>query len=213
MACNHSGPHSGASHYLREAAQVRLAVLCDRCGAERADLGTIDYRPNARRLVGHLAELTARELALDERQIARVRLAALVCDVGRNQIPPEILNKRGPLSDEEWRQIRRQPELGAALLSDTSFDDIRAWVLCHRERPDGRGYPRGLKLEQIPVEARILAVVDAYVAMTNDRPHRVARAVNEAKQELLRYAGTQFDRAVVESFLRASSHSRPRLAA
>jgi HD-GYP domain-containing protein (c-di-GMP phosphodiesterase class II) len=210
MACDHSAPHSGALRYLRDTAQVRLAVLCDHCGAERAQLGSIDYRPNARRVVGQLAELTARSLGLNEHQIARVRLAALVCDVGRGQIPSEILNKRGRLTDVEWRQIRRQPELGAALLSDASFDDIRTWILCQRERPDGGGYPRGLSLEQIPLEARILAVGDAYVAMINERPHRPPRRPEAAERELLRCAGSQFDAEVVDAFIDACVRSRPR---
>src|ERR1700716_2648923 len=98
MECDHLAPHSGAARYLRETSQLRLSLVCDQCGAERAEFGRIDYRPNGRRLIGQLAELTARELSLDDAQIERVRLAALVSDVGREQIPPEILNKRGPLT-------------------------------------------------------------------------------------------------------------------
>jgi HD-GYP domain-containing protein (c-di-GMP phosphodiesterase class II) len=204
MDCDHSGPHSGASRYLRETAELQLALVCEACGAESVELGRIDYRPNARRRVGQLAELTAGELGLSEREIARVRLAALVCDVGRKQIPAELLNERGPLTDEQWSEIRRQPELGAALLSDASFDDIREWVLSYRERPDGHGYPRGLIGDEIPLEARILAVTDAYVAMTSDRSHRRARSARDAARELSRCAGTQFDAAVVEAFLRVA---------
>jgi len=169
----------------------------------------MNYRPDARRRhIGQLAEVTAIELGLDERQVARVRLAALVSDVGREQIPPEILAKRGPLSDEEWVHVRRQPELGAALLSDASFDDIRDWVLCRRERPDGLGYPRGLTGDEIPLEARVLSVLEAYVAMTNDRPHRSARTAEDAERELHACAGSQFDAAVVAAFLRAAARRR-----
>ena len=145
--------------------------------------------------------MTGRELGLSEPTIARVRLAALLCDVGRDQIPREILNKQGPLDDQEWAQIRRQPELGAALLSDVSFDDIREWIRCHHERPDGRGYPRGLVGDQIPLEARIVAVIDAYTAMTSDRPYRAARNHEDACGELRRCAGSQFDAGVVQAFL------------
>jgi HD-GYP domain-containing protein (c-di-GMP phosphodiesterase class II) len=211
MVCDHSAPHSGASRYLRDTAQLRLVLVCDRCGAERVELGRTDYRPDGHRLVGHLAELTARELRLTEAQIARVRLAALICDVGRDQIPPEILNKRGRLTRKEWAEVRRQPELGAALLSDTSFDDIRAWILSRRERTDGRGYPRGLSGEQIPLEARILTVADAYVAMTSERPHRPARDHHDSTRELLGSAGTQFDATVVHAFVRGSLRSDPHL--
>jgi HD-GYP domain-containing protein (c-di-GMP phosphodiesterase class II) len=203
MRCDHSAPHSGASRYVRKAAQLRLVLVCDQCGSERAELDRIAYRPHGRRLIGQLAELTARELRLGEAQVARVRLAALICDVGRDQIPPEILNKRGPLTTDEWVEVRRQPELGSALLSDASFDDIRAWILSLRERPDGRGYPRGVSGEQIPLEARILAVAEAYVAMTTDRPYRVRRDQNDAIDELLWCAGTQFDALVVQAFVDA----------
>jgi HD-GYP domain-containing protein (c-di-GMP phosphodiesterase class II) len=212
MVCDHSAAHSGGARYLRSERQLRLVLVCDRCGAERLELARLAYAPNARRFSGHLAELTARELALDEDQIARVRFAALICGVGRDQIPPEILNKQGPLSAREWALVRRQPELGAALLSDTSFDDIREWILCHRERPDGRGYPRGLTAAQIPLEARILAVSEAYAAMTSDRPYRLARDHDGACLELLRCAGSQFDADVVQAFLRAAVRRNRQLA-
>jgi HD-GYP domain-containing protein (c-di-GMP phosphodiesterase class II) len=212
MACDHSALHSGGARYLREAGQLRLVIVCDACGAERAELGRIDYAPSARCFAGHLAELTARELGLGESQVARLRFAALVCGVGRDQIRPEILNKQGPLTDEEWAEVYRHPELGAALLSDASFDDIREWILCHRERPDGSGYPRGLVGDEIPLEARILAVTDAYVAMTSDRPYRMARGHDEACVELLRCSGTQFDALVVTAFLSASVRRNPHLA-
>jgi HD-GYP domain-containing protein (c-di-GMP phosphodiesterase class II) len=212
MTCDHSAPHSGAARYLHERGRLRLALVCDRCGAERAPLGELDYRPRGRRLVGHLAELTARELGLTEHQLTRVRLAAMICDIGRDQIPAEILNKRGPLTDEEWIAVRRQPELGAAMLSGAGFDDIREWILCRRERPDGGGYPRGLAGDQVPLEARILAVCDAYAAMTSDRPHRVARSHENACSELWRCAGSQFDTDVVRAFVRASVRRDPRLA-
>ncbi len=201
MACDHSGTHNGESRYLREAGELRLVLVCDACGAECAELRRVGYRPDARCVDGHLAELTGRELGLSEPTIARVRLAALLCDIGRDQIPREILSKRGPLDDEEWAQVRRQPELGAALLSDVSFDDIREWILCHHERPDGRGYPRGLVGDQIPLEARIVAVIDAYTAMTSHRPYRATRDHEDACAELERCAGTQFDAAVVQAFL------------
>jgi HD-GYP domain-containing protein (c-di-GMP phosphodiesterase class II) len=211
MLCDHMGPHSGTSRYLRETSELRMTLVCDRCGAERAEVGTIDYRPNGLHLHAQLAELTARELGFDERQIARVRFASLICDVGRDTIPPEILGKRGPLTDEEWVEIRRQPELGAALLSDTSFDDIREWILTRREQPDGCGYPRGLTREQIPIEALILAVTDAYLAMTSDRPHRPARSPEDAVDELLRCAGAQFDTSVVNAFMQSCVRPMPEL--
>jgi len=179
--------------------------VCDVCGAERAQLGMISYHVQPLCLVVHLAELTARELGLSEELTSRVRFAAMVCRAGRDQLSPEILNKKGPLTREEWIEVRRQPEFAAALLSDVNLDDMREWLLCHRERPDGRGYPRGLVGEQIPLEARILAVADAYAAMVSDRPHRARRDHEDACLELVRCAGTQFDAAVVEAFVTAST--------
>jgi HD-GYP domain-containing protein (c-di-GMP phosphodiesterase class II) len=201
MACDHSAQHSGEARYLREAGQLVLVVVCDSCGAVQAEVDRIDYAPSARCFAGHLAELTARELGLDATAVARVRFAALVCALARDEIEPEILNKQGPLTRRERAEVCRQPELGAALLGDASFDDLREWILCHRERPDGSGYPRGLKGEQIPLEARILAVTEAYVAMTSDRPYRLARDHGEACVELSRCAGRQFDLSVVRAFL------------
>ena len=211
MACNHSALYSGEARYLREARQLQMVLVCDGCGAERAHLGRIDYFPNPRRLGAHLAELTARELDLDTVQVDRVRFAALVCAMARDHISPEILRKEGPLTDEEWREVRRQPELGAALLSDASAQDIREWILCHRERSDGTGYPRGLLGHQIPLEARILSVVDAYTAMVGTRPHRPARTHEGACAELVRCGGTQFDAVIVEAFVTASARRNQHL--
>jgi HD-GYP domain-containing protein (c-di-GMP phosphodiesterase class II) len=212
VICDHSGGHSGAARYERDTAVLRLVLVCDRCGSERGQLRTIGYRPRGRRLVGHLAALTARELGLAEAGVSRVRFAAMICDVGRDQIPPEILNKRGPLTEEEWDQVRRQPQVGAALLTDTSFDDMRDWIACRRERPDGRGYPRGLSAEQIPLEARIISVVEAYVAMISDSAHRDSRHHDDAIDEIASCAGTQFDTDVVAAFVRASARDDAKLA-
>jgi HD-GYP domain-containing protein (c-di-GMP phosphodiesterase class II) len=116
------------------------------------------------------------------------------------------------LTADERALVRHQPELGAALFSEAGFDDVREWILCLRERPDGRGYPRGLSAERIPAEARILAVTEAYAAMRADRPYRLARDHDDACLELVRCAGTQFDSAVVQAFLDASGHHNARLA-
>jgi HD-GYP domain-containing protein (c-di-GMP phosphodiesterase class II) len=211
MACDHSASHSGGARYLRGASQLQLMLVCDQCGAERVQLGRVDYHLEPRRLVVQVAELIARALELSDDQAGRVRFAALVCGIGRDQIPDSILSKPGPLTEQEWAEVQRQPELAAALLSHVSLEDIREWILCHRERPDGSGYPRGLRGEQIPLEARILAVADAYTAMVSHRAYRPRRGHQAACQELIRCAGTQFDVEVVKAFLRASLDSGPRL--
>jgi HD-GYP domain-containing protein (c-di-GMP phosphodiesterase class II) len=209
MPCDHSASHSGGARYLRTSSQLELLLVCDACGTPRARLGRITYRVEPRRLVVQVAELIARELELGDVQSDRVRFAALVCGVGRDKIPASILAKAGPLSEREWAEVQRQPELAAALLGDVSMDDIREWILCHRERPDGSGYPRGLAGDQIPLEARILAVAEAYTAMVSDRAYRPARDHQGACQELIRCAGTQFDVEVVKAFLRASLEHGP----
>ena len=103
-----------------------------------------------------------------------------------------------------------RPELGARILDHANLRDISAWVLAHHERVDGGGYPAGLAGPAIPLEARILAVADAYEAMTADRPYREALGHDAARAELQACAGTQFDAAVVEAFLRALAPSRAR---
>jgi HD-GYP domain-containing protein (c-di-GMP phosphodiesterase class II) len=205
MPCDHSALQSGGARYLRTDSELELVLVCDDCGAERERLGRVAYRLEPRRLVVQVAEMIARELGVSAQQSERVRFAALICGVGRDKLPPEIMSKAGPLSVHEWAEVQRQPELAAALLGDVSMDDIREWVLCYRERPDGTGYPRGLRGDEIPLEARILAVADAYTAMLSDRPHRPRREHHDACAELLRCAGTQFDEDVVGAFLRAAS--------
>ncbi len=152
--------------------------------------------------VGRYAELMARELGLPEEHVERVRLAGVLHDIGKIGIPDSVLAKPGPLDAEEWQQMYTHPEIGARLLSRPEFYDLRAWILAHHERPDGLGYPNGLGAEDIPLEARILAVADAYEAMTADRVYRAALGEAAARAELEGGAGTQFDPEVVAAFLR-----------
>ncbi len=160
--------------------------------------------------VGRYAELMARALGFGEDHVERVRLAGVLHDIGKIGIPDRVLSKPGPLDAEEWQEMYTHPEIGARLLSRPEFDDLRAWILAHHERPDGLGYPRALSAEDIPVEARILAVADAYEAMTADRVYRPALGEEAARAELEAGAGTQFDPGVVEAFLRTldASHAR-----
>jgi HD-GYP domain-containing protein (c-di-GMP phosphodiesterase class II) len=134
-------------------------------------------------------------------QIARIRLAGLLHDVGKTLLPEEILGKPGPLSADEYTLLRYHPELGAHLIDDPSLYDIRDWVLTHHERPDGNGYPYGLLGDEVPIESRMLAIADAYEAMTNDRPYRDRLDHDDACEELLACAGPQFDPGLVDVFL------------
>jgi putative nucleotidyltransferase with HDIG domain len=151
--------------------------------------------------VGRYAELMARELGFSEERTGRVRLAGLLHDIGKVGIPDAILRKPAKLTNEEFETIKTHPELGAQILEHPSLADIREWVSTHHERPDGRGYPLGLAGEAITLEARILAVADAYEAMTSDRSYRSAVDHLAARAELERCAGTQFDPDVVGALL------------
>jgi diguanylate cyclase (GGDEF)-like protein/putative nucleotidyltransferase with HDIG domain len=153
--------------------------------------------------VGHYAELMATELGFEPEHVERIRLAGIVHDIGKTGVSDRLMSKPGPLEADEWHSIRTHPEIGARLLAHPEFEDLSAWVLAHHERPDGKGYPFGLVREEIPIEARILAVADAYEAMTSERSFRSALGEEVAISELQAGAGTQFDLAVVNVFLTA----------
>jgi diguanylate cyclase (GGDEF)-like protein/putative nucleotidyltransferase with HDIG domain len=159
--------------------------------------------------VGRLAELMARELGLPAPRVRRVRLAGILHDVGKISVSDLILRKPGPLDDGEWIEMRRHPEIGARLLASSHFDDVREWILDHHERIDGLGYPRGISADGLAVEARIVAVADAYEAMLNDRCYRPAIGPEAAELELRRCSGTQFDDRVVEALLGALDREGP----
>jgi diguanylate cyclase (GGDEF)-like protein len=152
--------------------------------------------------VARYAGAIARELGLEPEEIERVRFGGIVHDVGKVGVPDAVLRKPGWLSAEDWIEMRRHPEIGARILSGAQLADVSGWVLAHHERPDGSGYPAGLAGSAIPVEARILAVADAYESMTSHRVYRAALTPEQARTELVRCAGTQFDTLVVEAFLR-----------
>jgi diguanylate cyclase (GGDEF)-like protein/putative nucleotidyltransferase with HDIG domain len=183
----------------QEEGHVELAMLLSL--AEALDVRDSGTASHCRR-VGRFAELTARELGLSPESVERVRLAGILHDVGRVGVPDTLLSKRDPLTDEDWMWIRSHPVTGARMVETTDFDDIRSWILTHHERPDGAGYPEGVEWDEVPLEARILAVADAYEAMTSERSYRSALAPEAAAVELRREAGRQFDRRVVEALLR-----------
>ncbi|GAC1316975.1 MAG: hypothetical protein NVSMB25_03780 [Thermoleophilaceae bacterium] len=161
--------------------------------------------------VGRYAGAIARELGLPDNAIDRVRFGGIVHDVGKIGIPEGVLEKPGWLDADDWLEVRRHPEIGARIISGSEIPQVGEWVKAHHERPDGTGYPAGLSGPAIPLEARILAVADAFEAMTSDRVYRSALSTEEAKEELLRCAGTQFDRRVVDAFLKLlDASSSPR---
>lgn len=162
---------------------------------------------------GHLqrvslwARRVAERLGLPPERCELVYEAALLHDLGKTVLDERILNKPDRLTPEEWEEIRKHPQLGAEILRDTPFlAPIIPWIALHHERPDGAGYPFGLKGDQIPVEARVIAVVDAFDAMIGGeapnqrRPHKRPLSLDEALMELEQGAGRQFDPQVVAVF-------------
>jgi len=152
--------------------------------------------------VAALAEPVARKLGWGPQRIAMLRHAAPLHDVGKVVVRVEVLRKPGPLSPEERAEMRTHPRAGASLvLLMRNARHLLPYVLLHHERWDGAGYPCGLGGESIPVEARLLAVADAFDAMTSMRPYRPMRPREEAFAELGREAGKQFDPQMVDAFL------------
>jgi diguanylate cyclase (GGDEF)-like protein/putative nucleotidyltransferase with HDIG domain len=180
--------------------QLAAAMLL----AETLDLRDVSTARHSQ-TVGRYAEGIARAMGLPKERVERIRAAGVLHDIGKLGVADSILKKAGPLTDDEWVEMRRHPELGARILDHANLRDISGWVRAHHERIDGRGYPSGLAGEQIPLEARILAVADAYEAMTADRPYRSALGHDAAREELRDASGSQFDPEVVEAFLRALS--------
>ena len=145
-----------------------------------------------------LSTTVADAMGLDPQRRRNVEFAALLHDIGKLAISKEIINKRGPLTSQEWALIKTHTVTGEQMLAKVGglFDDVARIVRATHERWDGRGYPDGLRAEQIPLEARIVACCDALNAMTSDRPYRAALSVQEAVAELRVSAGSQFDPTV-----------------
>ena len=182
---------SGRSSAARQSTDVLLRVLAERS----SELG--EHLDDVARLAQH----TARGLGLDERVIARVALAGELHDVGKTGIPDVIIEKPGALNEEEWAFMREHSVIGERIvLSAPSLAPIAQVVRASHERVDGTGYPDQLQAEEIPLEARIIAVCDAFNAMVSERPYATRMTSDAALAELRRCAGTQFDPAVVAAF-------------
>ncbi len=152
--------------------------------------------------VTEYALMIADAMRLEEREKQKLKYAATLHDIGKIGIAGRVLNKPGALTEEEYSHVKTHPLLGDSIIEPVEFlQEPRPIILHHHERYDGKGYPEGLKGEDIPLCARILSVADAFEAMRSDRPYRRALPLAEAVEELRRNAGTQFDPAVVEVFL------------
>jgi len=156
---------------------------------------------------GHSRKVSEYSVALSEKlnmpqdKVNNIRAASLLHDIGKVGVPDSILNKKEPLTDEEWNPIKGHPKLGVEILRHViDLANCLPAILHHHEHYDGSGYPAGLKGEKIPLEARVLSVADAYDAMTSPRPYREQLSMEEAVKEIKRCSGTQFDPKVVELF-------------
>ncbi len=153
------------------------------------------------RNVARLAVSFATALALDAEKVKLLEVAAILHDIGKIGISDHVLKKKGPLTDDERAHIEEHPRLGQRILSSTNIPEILPWALSHHERWDGTGYPQGLAGEDIPFEARILALCDAFDSMTSERPYHHAMTATEALQEIYFCAGTQFDPSLADRFI------------
>jgi response regulator RpfG family c-di-GMP phosphodiesterase len=179
-------------------------------------IAALDYRDAETQWHSRRVSLYARRLAqalgLHEPELTTIEHGALLHDIGKIGVRDRVLLKPGPLDSEEWTEMKRHPELGWALLQRVDYlRPASTIVLQHQEKWDGTGYPSGLKAEEIVVGARIFHVVDTLDAMTSDRPYRKAKPFAEARAEITRCAGTQFDPHITEAFLSVAAEDWERI--
>ncbi|ADE10541.1 HD-GYP domain-containing protein [Sideroxydans lithotrophicus] len=219
-ACEECGTASHERQYVR----ILNRHTCEHCLLDsRKRSGGLETEPYEK-FVESLAEaldLREKETGLHSKRVAthtlllathhykkvtdlrEVYWGSLLHDIGKIGVPDAILLKPGKLSDEEWKIMQEHPRNGHRILQNLPFLSMASnIVLCHEERFDGSGYPAGLKGEEIPLAARLFAVIDTLDAMTFDRPYRKGLPFDTAKAEIIRMAGSQFDPRAVESFLR-----------
>ncbi|MGZ8439053.1 MAG: bifunctional diguanylate cyclase/phosphohydrolase [Candidatus Limnocylindrales bacterium] len=179
----------------RQAREAATAALLDVLGSLPEDRG----RPSA--MITTIVESMARTLQLPDAEVERIRVAALLHDIGKLALPNEILDKRSPLTSAEWRSVVQHPRIGQVILEQAAaLKDAIPIILHHHERFAGHGYPYGLRSTEIPLGARIVAIADAYDAMVHERPYKPALGHEAALEELRRHAGTQFDPELVTLF-------------
>ena len=179
-------------------------------------ISALDYRDSETqwhsRRVSLYAKRLAQQVGVHEPELTVVEHGALLHDIGKIGVSDRVLLKPGPLTPEEWVEMKKHPELGWLLLQRVDYlKAAAAIVLQHQEKWDGTGYPCGLKGEDIVIGARVFHIVDTLDAITSDRPYRKARPFEAARAEIVRCAGTQFDPACVQAFLDVSQDEWERI--
>lgn len=152
--------------------------------------------------VSQMCKALGMAMELADTDIYRLEVSGLFHDIGKLAIQDQVLNKMGPLTEREWDEVMRHPEVGFRILSTSlEMSDIASYVLYHHERYDGSGYPEGLKEDEIPLLSRIISVVDSYDAMTNQRVYKETLDPSTAVKELINNKGKQFDPEIVDIFI------------
>jgi HD-GYP domain-containing protein (c-di-GMP phosphodiesterase class II) len=179
-----------------------MAALCQ--AVETKDFYTRGHSDR----VARGSAMIAREVGMRSRRVEAIRYAGMLHDVGKLGVPTTVLQKGGPLTEDEFAAIQLHPMRGLEIVRDIGFlDEALAGIMHHHERMDGLGYPMGLAGDQIPEFARVIAVADAFDAMTSNRSYRGARSIDDAVADLRKWSGTQFDPALVEAFIAALSRA------
>jgi HD-GYP domain-containing protein (c-di-GMP phosphodiesterase class II) len=210
-----SDRHTELLHFLSELAAELIEDEAEQRAARRAEAGATGVRTllaaleardfytgeHSKQVVA-LASAVARSLGLDENATRDVEQIALLHDIGKVGIPDAILQKQGPLDDQEWQLMRQHPIVGERIIAGTpGLSHLAPAMRAEHERWDGSGYPDGLAGEQIPLASRVTLACDALHAMTSDRPYRSAMTLQRARQELRASAGSQFDPHVIKALL------------
>lgn len=186
--------------YIKQLKETYIATL--KALAETTDARD-SYTQGHSERVAKYAVLIAREMLLTERQIYYLEQAALLHDIGKIAVPDTVLHKTGSLNEEEWVIMKKHPEYSQRIVSNLNFlSETIPTILYHHKRFDNEGYPFGKLEGKIPVTAGILAVADAFDAMTSDRPYRNKLSLEQALEELEKCAGTQFDPEIVKALKR-----------
>lgn len=215
--CRHCGTRvpenpyiSGVDIYCSERCFLKTRDACGRQEdmftllaetlASALDLREHETGLHSKRVACHTLVL-ARQFMSHPDELRQVYWGALLHDIGKIGIRDSILLKPGPLTEAEWGELRTHPEKGYHLISEvTGMEEAANIILCHEERYDGSGYPKGLRGDEVPLGARIFMVIDTLDAITSDRPYRKGGSFDVAKAEILRMSGSQFDPEAVEAF-------------